>query len=53
MTNSGGLMLVCRWIIVSALVQKKFRSTIHLLSQHLLLKITNGTPDECVKSVKS
>ena len=35
-TNSGGLMLVCRWAGVNALAQNKFRSTIHLLSQHLL-----------------
>ena len=36
MTNSGELMLVDRWVAVNALIQKKFRSTIHLLSQHLL-----------------
>ena len=35
-TNSGGLMLVCRWASVSDPVQNKFRSIIHLLSQHLL-----------------
>ena len=34
-TNSGGLMLVCRWAGFNALAQNKFRSTIHLLSQHL------------------
>ena len=35
-TNSGGLMLMCRWAGVNALAQNKFRSTIHLLIQHLL-----------------
>ena len=35
-TNSGGLMLECRWVGINALVQNKSRSTIHLLSQHLL-----------------
>ena len=35
-TNSGGLMLVCRWASVNDLVQNKFRSIIHQLSQHLL-----------------
>ena len=35
-TNSGGLMLVCRWTSVNDPVQNKFRSIIHLLSQHLL-----------------
>ena len=35
-TNSGGLMLVCRWAGVNVLAQNKFRSTIHLLGQHLL-----------------
>ena len=35
-TNSGGLMLACRWASVNDLVQNKFRSIIHLLSQHLL-----------------
>ena len=35
-TNSGALMLVCRWASVNDLVQSKFRSIIHLLSQHLL-----------------
>ena len=34
--NSGALMLVCRWASVNDLVQNKFRSIIHLLSQHLL-----------------
>ena len=34
MANSGGL--VCRWASVNDLVQNKFRSIIHLLSQHLL-----------------
>ena len=29
-------MLVCRWAKVNDLVQNKFRSIIHLLSQHLL-----------------
>ena len=36
LSNSGGLMLVCRWAGVDALVKNKFRSTIHLLRQHLL-----------------
>ena len=36
-TNSGGLMLVCRWVGVNALVQNKFRSTILLLNQDLLV----------------
>ena len=36
MTNSSGLMLVCRWASVNDLVQNKFRSIIHLLSHHLL-----------------
>ena len=36
MTNSGGLMLVCRWVGANVPVQNKFCSTIHLLSQHLL-----------------
>ena len=35
-TNSGGLMLVCRWASINDPVQNKFRSIIHLLSQHLL-----------------
>ena len=35
-TNSGGLMLVCRWARANALAQNKLRSTIYLLSQHLL-----------------
>ena len=35
-SDSGGLMLVYRWVEVNALVQNKFGSTIHLLSQHLL-----------------
>ena len=35
-TNSGGLMLVCRWANVNDQVQNKFRPLIHLLSQHLL-----------------
>ena len=37
-TNSEGLMLVCRWAGVNALVQNKFCSTIHLLSQYLLIQ---------------
>ena len=49
MTNSDGLMLVCRWAGVNALVQNKFRSTVHLLSQHLLAQ--RETPNDCVKSV--
>ena len=36
MTNSSGLMLVCRWASVNDLVQNKFRSIIHQLSHHLL-----------------
>ena len=36
MTNSGGVMLVCRWGSVKGLVQNKFCSVIHLLSHHLL-----------------
>ena len=39
MTNSGGLLLVGRWAGVNALVQNKFSSTIHLLSQHLLAQV--------------
>ena len=35
-TNSGGLMLVCRWTGVNALAQNDFFSKVHLLSQHLL-----------------
>ena len=35
-TNSGWLMLGCTWAGVNALAQNKFRSTVHLLSQHLL-----------------
>ena len=35
-TNSGGLMLVCRWASVNDPAQNKFRSIIHLLCQHLL-----------------
>ena len=35
-TNSGGLILGCRWAGVNDLAQNKFRSTIHLLSQDLL-----------------
>ena len=35
-TNSGGLILGCRWAGVNALAQNKFQSTIHLLSQHSL-----------------
>ena len=35
-TNSGGLILGCRWAGVNALTQNKFRSTIHLLTKHLL-----------------
>ena len=35
-TNLDGLMLLCRQVAVNALVQNKFRSTIHLLSQNLL-----------------
>ena len=35
-TNSGGLMLACRWASVNDMVQNKFRSIIHLMSQHLL-----------------
>ena len=35
-TNSVGLMLVSWWAGINSLVQNKFRSTIHLLSQHLL-----------------
>ena len=35
-TNSGGLMLVSRWAGVNALVEIKFRSSIHLLRQYLL-----------------
>ena len=49
MTNSDGLMLVCRWAGVNALVQNKFRSTVHLLSQHLLAQME--TRNDCVKSV--
>ena len=40
-TNTGGLMLVCRWTVVNALAQNKFRATIHLLSQHLLMSLTS------------
>ena len=62
MTNSGGLMRVCRWVGVNALIQKKFCSTTHLLSQHLLSqsdrwntrliwetckKLTMNTPEQC------
>ena len=36
MTNSGGLILVCRWASFNDLVQNKFRSIIHLLSHYLL-----------------
>ena len=36
MTNSGGLMLVWRWLGINAIVQNEFCYTIHLLSQHLL-----------------
>ena len=36
MTNSGELMLVCRWANVNDLVHNKFHFIIHLLSQHLL-----------------
>ena len=39
-TNSSGLL--CRWTDVNALVQNKFRSTIHVLSQHLLANVTDG-----------
>ena len=35
-SNSGALILVCRWAGVNAQVQNKFRSTTHLLNQHLL-----------------
>ena len=35
-TDSGGLMLVCRWASVNDPVQNKFRSIVHLLSQYLL-----------------
>ena len=35
-TNSGGLLLVWRWADINTLVQNKFLSTIHLLSQHSL-----------------
>ena len=34
-THSGGLMLECRGEGVNALVQNKFHSINHLLSQHL------------------
>ena len=50
---SIGLMLVCRWEGVNALVQKKFHSTIHLLNQHLHAQSTDGIPYECVESVES
>ena len=50
---SIGLMLVCRWEGVNALVQKKFHSTIHLLNQHLHAQSTVGIPYECVESVES
>ena len=36
-TNSGGVMLVCRWEGINALVQNNFRST-----SIYLLKVTNG-----------
>ena len=35
-TNSGGLMLMCKWAEVNALAQNKFHSAIHLLIQNLL-----------------
>ena len=38
-TNSGGLMLVSKWASVNDLVQNKFHSKIHILSQHLLAQI--------------
>ena len=43
MTNSSGLMLVCRWASVNDLVQNKFRFIIHLLSYSIyLIKVTDG-----------
>ena len=62
MTNSGGLILVCRWAGANPLVQNIFRFTIHLLTQHLLAqsywwknqwmceiywKLTIKTPERC------
>ena len=35
-SNSGGIMLVCKWASVNDVVQNKFWSTIHVLSQLLL-----------------
>ena len=49
-TNSGGLMLMCRWAGVNALAQNKFRSTDPLFT---CLKSPIETPAECVKSVES
>ena len=61
MTNSGGIMLVCRWASVNGLVHNKFHFIIQLLSQHLLdqshrwehqmnvqdlLKVNNKAPEE-------
>ena len=35
-TNWSRIMLVCRWVSANDLVQNKFRSIMHLLSQNLL-----------------